>query len=130
MTIYYVGYLAVSVLGVALKDYYVPFLLLDIIVKNSTTQNVVKAVYQPRKMLLAAFLLGLFVLYIYSYYIFLFFRGYPNDGDCQSLWGCFKFTLVYGMMYGGGIGDGLQHNIGIQRIILDLSFSFLSQLCF
>ena len=125
MTVYYVGYLVVSVLGVVLKDYYVPFLLLDIIVKNATTQNVVKAVYLPRKMLLAAFLLGLFVLYIYSYYIFLFFRGYPTDGDCQSLWGCFKFTLVYGMMYGGGIGDGLEHNIGIQRIILDLSFFLL-----
>jgi hypothetical protein len=127
MTVYYIWYLLTSIMGAKINDYYLPLLLLDIIVKNSTTKNVLNAVVLPRKALSMALILGLFIIYIYSYYYFFFFREDSNnfvDDSCMTLMGCFKLILVYGMINGGGIGDSLDHDIGF-RSVLDLSFFLL-----
>ena len=125
MTIYYAGYLAISILGLLSCHYFLPLLLLDVIVKNSTTQDVLNAVLFPIKALAMTLMLGIFVMYIYSYYIFLYFDedtvGSPSD--CHTLFSCFKLVFVYGIRSGGGIGDNLSHTIGI-RLLVDLSFYF------
>ena len=69
MTIYYFGYLILSILGTAVDSYFIALLLLDIIVKNETTAAVLMAVYEPRKQLGYSMLLGFFLFYIFSYYL-------------------------------------------------------------
>jgi hypothetical protein len=68
LTIYYMGYMIMSLLGVVLADYYLSFLLLDILMKNSTARNIMMSIYQPRKQLMYVSLLVIFICYIYSFF--------------------------------------------------------------
>ena len=68
MTLYYVIYLGISFLGVFVENYYVSLLLLDIVVKDSTTRAVLNAVITPWKALAMGALLQAFVIYIYAFY--------------------------------------------------------------
>lgn len=123
MTLYYCWYLTFSIFGIIVADFFVPILLLDVIVKNTTTQNVLNAVILPRKQLAMALLLGLFVMYIYAFYIFLFFRADTTyDGDCDTLFGCFKLVFVYGLRSGGGISDLMHHTVSSPYVFTYFSF--------
>jgi hypothetical protein len=122
LTIYYAWFLAFSILGLVQDYYYLPFLLLDIAVQNSTVKIVLNAVYKPRKQLSVALLLGFFVIYMYAYYIFRFYRQETQtQTECYTLWNCVKYTFVYGLTQGGGITDVMVHRTEI-RFLLDLSF--------
>jgi len=120
MTMYYISYLIVSLLGLFYAPYFVSLLMLDIIVKDQTTQAVLMAIVTPRKALAMGFLLQFFVVYIYSFYIFWFFH-LDIEGFCETLWDCLKATLSLGLQNGGGIGDAFDHSTDV-RLILDFSF--------
>ena len=68
-TIYYFLYLVLSILGLTVSDVYLPFLLLDIIAKNSTTRDVLNAVLIPWKQLSMTMVLCFFMTYIYSFFL-------------------------------------------------------------
>jgi hypothetical protein len=68
-TVYFCAYLVLSLLGLLAADYYLPFLLLDIVAKNATTRDVLNAVMIPRKQLGMTVVLAVFVTYIFSYFI-------------------------------------------------------------
>ena len=89
-------------------------MLLDIIVKNSTTRDVLKAVSLPARQLFATTLLALFVMYIFAFSIFVWFRDdmprsglgvNATEGECSTLYGCLQTTIGFGMRKSGGIGD-------------------------
>jgi inositol 1,4,5-triphosphate receptor type 3 len=148
-TLYYLFYTIIAFISFKYENALHPFLLLDIIVKNSTTADVVKAVVYPAKQLSAAALLGVFVIYIFAMITFKNFASdFRYDGgddvygkpgfddfmsqedaehlneDCRTLWGCFKVSLNYGMRLSGGTGDIMQHTLEGKRLLLDL-FYFL-----
>lgn len=128
MTMYYLGYTVVALLAMVHSPVWQSVLLLDIIVKDTTTQAVLLAVVIPIKSLAMTAVLTIFVIYIFAFWIF---TEYPNDfpgggvkgvlEDCESLLGCFKVSLDYGMRLSGGIGDIMDHNIE-GRLILDLLY--------
>ena len=68
MTVYYIGYLAFTILGF-INYSFMPFLLLDIIVKNSTTQDVLNAVIFPRNQIMMGAIIILFIMNIYSFFL-------------------------------------------------------------
>jgi len=136
-TMYYFFYLVLSILGLTVADYYLPFLLLDIIVKNSTTRDVLNAVIIPWRQLIMTLILALFMTYIYSYFLFLYYGQdiggiwgvgvFPNAGenDCHLLFGCFKFALSYGLRQGGGLTDVLNMSINHGRWLIDETYFLL-----
>merc|ERR1711871_499703 len=111
--LYYIYYLTLTIVGY--KSYLATsFLLLDIIVKNSTTRDVLKAVSLPARQLIATTLLALFVMYIFAFSIFVWFRDdmprsglgvNATEGECSTLYGCLQTTIGFGMRKSGGIGD-------------------------
>lgn len=120
LTLYYFIYLTVCLLTF-LSDIFVTFLLLDIVVKNSITRDVLNAVIYPRKQLGMTVILGLFVGYIFAFIIFFNFRNEMIAGcedDCVDLFSCLKATIGYGLRYAGGIGDQMQHTLG-RRLVVD-----------
>jgi len=130
-TMYFFAYLMLSLLGLFAADYYLPFLLLDLVAKNATTRDVLNAVVIPRRQLIMTVVLAIFVTYIFAYFIFKYFRdqlgGLYGDGidagsvDCKNLWGCFKFVLCYGLRQGGGVGDVMDLSIG-SRWLIDTTY--------
>jgi hypothetical protein len=143
LTMYYFVYLIFCLLAINYSDTFVTFLLLDIVVKNSTTRDVLNAVIYPRKQLGMTLVLGLFVMYIFAFLIvsavlilvscvilmfFMQFWYYRHDmdgadveHDCETLYKCLKVTMSYGVRMPGGIGDQMTHTL-VGRYILDLMF--------
>lgn len=127
--IYHVWYLIFAVLGLSVSDYYAPFLLLDIVVKNSTTRGVLEAVVNPYKQLMWTLILMLFLIYIFSFYMFWYYpREFSDDfseaiGDsmCQTLFNCLLSSVGYGLRSGGGIADFWKTDM-MYRLIFDMAF--------
>ena len=69
MTLYYLGYLAFVLLGSLYSYNFLPFLLLDIIVKNSTTQDVLNSVIFPRNQIAVGAILTMFIIHIYGFFL-------------------------------------------------------------
>jgi hypothetical protein len=69
MTMYYLWYLSFTVLGGYVSYDFLPFLLLDIIVKNSTTRDVLNAVIVPRRQIAMGGVVILFIVQIYSFFL-------------------------------------------------------------
>jgi hypothetical protein len=69
-TLYYFAYLIGAVLGSATQCFWIALLLLDIVVKNDTAANVLRAVSVPfaAGQLPASLLLGFFLFYIFAFY--------------------------------------------------------------
>jgi hypothetical protein len=67
-TMYYFLYLVLSLLGLFLENYFLPFLLLDLVSKNATTRDVLNAVIIPRKQLIMTSILALFINFIFAYF--------------------------------------------------------------
>ena len=87
-------------------------LLLDIIVKDPTTTDVLLAVYVPFNQLNKTVILCMFSIYIFAFKYFQNFGAefaYSDDEafyqDCVSLMNCFKVTFDYGLRLSGGVGD-------------------------
>jgi hypothetical protein len=68
LTVYYIGYLVFTILGFVNYSFF-PFLLLDIIVKNSTTQDVLNAVIFPRNQIMMGGIIILFIMQIYAFFL-------------------------------------------------------------
>ncbi len=123
MTLYYFWYLLFAGLGAFYADIYITYLLLDLIVKNPTTADILDAVVIPRQSLIVAFIMGAFVIYIYTFFIFLYMPyritadddmtpGGMEGDDCVTLWGCYKYVFAYGFRAGGGVGEVMFVDVG------------------
>ena len=99
-TMYFCFYLVLSLLGLLAADYYLPFLLLDIVAKNATTRDVLNAVVIPRKQLGMTVVLAIFVTYIFAYFIvssllsFINFNGLPSF-VINSFFRSFLFLFLF-----------------------------------
>jgi len=128
LTLYYFGYLVFCLLAINYSDTFLTFLLLDIVVKNSTTRDVLNAVVFPRKQLMATLILGMFLGYIFSFFFFYNFRDEMQDGaaknDCDTLLHCMMSILSYGLRYGAGINEQLEHTLDT-RYVMDVLFFFI-----
>lgn len=124
MTMYYFLYLFLAC-SVQSNPALGTLLLLDIVVKNSTTRDVLNAVVYPWKSLFFTVLLGLFIIYIFAMNVFLDFPDdFVADGsalDCSTLFKCFKASSNYGLRLSGGIGDIMTHTLK-DRLILDIGY--------
>jgi hypothetical protein len=124
MTLYYIWYLAFSILGQVVSYDFLPFLLLDIVVKNSTTRDVLNAVIYPRRQIMMGGIVILIIVQIYTFFLFLYFRNeiLPQGREfCRTFWGCFRTTLGYGLRSGGGVGDVFEVSVR-DRWALDITF--------
>lgn len=105
---YYLAYCIFAFLGAA--GYHACFTvhLLDIIMRNETTRDVLNAVVRPVKQLGATAMLGLFTVYIFAMLQFLSFHKDWENFECMNLKQCFLATINWGMRIEEGIGDSLK----------------------
>merc|ERR1711865_1080408 len=124
---YYLVYVAFAVLGLMLENLgplFNTFLLYDIVVKNSTFRDVLRAVYTPARQLGATLMLLVFTVYVFSMSLFLYFRDDFESGECDNVSTCFMVTLGFGLRMGGGVGEYLDFDTRAlgPRYILDLAY--------
>lgn len=122
-SLYYVGYLFLVIFTTQSPIIY-GFLLLDIIMKDATTRDVVNSLWFPRKQLLATFLLTYILIYIFSVATFLFYTDIENWNFTEqlNLWKLYKLFVIYAP--DGNTGGILENDIS-HRSIVDLILFFL-----
>ena len=67
--LYYVWYLTFVILGIAVNDVFITFLLLDLIAKDSTARNVLNAIVVPRMNILYTLIVVEIINYIFSFHL-------------------------------------------------------------
>lgn len=103
-TVYYAGYLLLSILGL-FHHVILSVLLLDIISKSPAAQDVLNAVYKPKNVIFMTMVLNLIILYIYAVFAFFKYDNSENFSDgvfgaIYTLRDVFKDFLRYGSPYG------------------------------
>ena len=108
--LYNVLYTALAIVGLAYPLLYC-FHLFGILTVFSTLRNVVRAVQDTWGQLLLTALLVLFVIYCYAIIAFVYFRQYYVTTNyelaCNTLASCLYFTLEWGLLNGGGVGNAV-----------------------
>jgi len=91
------------------SPFYNTVLLLDLMKKDPTAGDVLQAVWLPREMLMVTVMLGIFVIYIFTFMIFFInsIRGQAEFlyGECDYLFKCLQWAVGFGMRNGGGLAD-------------------------
>jgi hypothetical protein len=124
LVVYYSIYLAIALLGAFYDHFYLTFLLLDIIKKNSLTRDILNSVVYPRKQIALTSLLIAFVCFIFSY-VYFAHQNYAESmliGNCKTLWECFKLSVGYSLRMGGGFSELETFDLGTRYIVDSLYF--------
>jgi hypothetical protein len=112
LTPYYFFYLVFAVMGME-RPVLNGLLMFDILIKNSTTRDVLHAVTKPVKQIAATALLLLITIYICAFVYFLTYRNHFDNNECDTLGKCFRLSVTYGLRYGGGVGDYLTSGVDV-----------------
>ena len=89
--IYYTGVVVFGFLGIYKSNFFFSFLLLEIIVRFKTLQNVLVSIKKPYKELFLTFILWIILIYYFSIIGYLWLRenNFPRpDKDCNNLLQC------------------------------------------
>jgi len=107
MVPYYFLYTALAVAGVMRVYLAFTFHLLDVIVRDPTTRDVINAVVYPANQLLMTLRLMVCIVFIFTYIIFIAFPDDFIDDECNHLGTCFIATLN-GLRATAGVGEDLK----------------------
>lgn len=125
-TVWYMVYLVVTILGF-LKNYlYLSILLLDFIILDSTSRDVLLAIIKPAKQLFSTFLIMAICLFINAAFVFLYYRtDYIHFGDANtSMYRSFILTLNDGIRAPEGTGQFMVPT-SHTRIVMDIITYFV-----
>ena len=89
--IYYTGVVVFGFLGIYKSNFFFSYLLLEIVTRFKTLQNVLVAIKNPYKELILIFILWIILIYYFSIIGYVWFRDseFPRpDKDCNSLLKC------------------------------------------
>lgn len=116
--IFNVMYFVFSIQGLLQSPVFYSFHLLDVVNRFPELQNVMKSVSLNANQLLMTSMLGAIIMYNFAIFAFLFLSDNYYDGNlnrgllnksgdslCMSLLHCYFSTLLYGLRFGGGIGE-------------------------
>ena len=109
--VYSTVYALLAIVGIAFPLLYC-FHLFGILTAFRTLRNISRAVQDTWGQLLLVAALVLFVIYCYAVVAFVYFRQYfvTSNGEfaCNTLSACLYFTLEWGLLNGGGIGNAVE----------------------
>eukprot|EP00056_Hartaetosiga_gracilis_P013189 m.216420 g.216420 ORF g.216420 m.216420 type:complete len:1714 (-) comp13804_c0_seq6:90-5231(-) len=133
VTIHHLSLVVSSLLGLFYSRYFYCYSFFHIVVENDILLRVMLALTKNgRTLLWVAALMGL-IIYVYSFITFAFYRRFLDHEEgywCDDLFQCVVTTMRFGLMQGGGIGDGLVPELNswegnLARVFFDLTFFIL-----
>jgi len=110
--LYLTLYFIFTVLGISLLEVFYAFTLLDIITRNESLQNVVRAVTLNAKALALTGLLGFLFIYYFAIWATLWLQAdfvNPTSMDplCSNIFSCWQAMFEYGLLTGGSTNNGV-----------------------
>jgi hypothetical protein len=126
--LYYTGVVVFGFLGIYKSNFFFSFLLLEIIIRFKTLQNVLVAIKNPYKELILIFILWIILIYYFSIIGYLWLREnhFPRpDKDCNSLLKCVATIFHQNNRMDNGIaGYLIPRNIELSKNPFTLRFFY------
>lgn len=126
--LYHIAYMIFSVLGIFTHPFYFSLLLLDILYKYPSLQNVVKSFLVPRKALLLTFCLMVVLMYMFAILGYMFFQDDFNH-SCATLFWCtitlWDASFKSSGMIGGSINQFEDGDFHTSRFFYDNIYNIL-----
>mmetsp|Transcript_7631 Transcript_7631/g.6911 ORF Transcript_7631/g.6911 Transcript_7631/m.6911 type:complete len:271 (+) Transcript_7631:1554-2366(+) len=126
--LYYAIYGVTAVIGLTISPFFFAFHLLDVLVRYSILNDVIKSVTIPWKPFLLTFILYLVYDYFFALIGYYFFVDDFN-GYCSSTWFCFLASFDFAFKADGGVGGWLAEtsttSLDIGRFLYDNIYNFL-----
>mmetsp|Transcript_31677 Transcript_31677/g.43452 ORF Transcript_31677/g.43452 Transcript_31677/m.43452 type:complete len:3399 (+) Transcript_31677:56-10252(+) len=124
MFLWYSSYLFMTVLSYTVSKLCLSALLLDWIVLDATTRDLLKAIHYPARQLFATLVIILIMLNIFSGVVFYFYRHDTIVFNIFDMWESIKMCISYGFRGEYGVSYEMYNTIG-ERLILDFVFYFV-----
>ena len=136
MSLYYLIFLGMSIVGHYTYGYTFCFHLLHITVGNQTLSRVIQSVTKNGVTLLYVAALLMVIIYIYTLVVFATMRMEMDRDEglfCTNMLECFLTSVKLGLLSGGGLGEAIPPNLHeytgiwwvVGRFTFDLSFFIL-----
>jgi len=123
MPFWYICYLGVSILSLWKSYLFTSILLLDFVVMDSTSRDIMYAVVYPARQLATAIFIILIMVNVFAGIVFTFYRDEFDldnmEGD--TLWKTYKLAITYGVRANEGIGAYMKPNTS-SRFVMDMFF--------
>jgi hypothetical protein len=127
MILWYSGYFVVTTMAIFINPLFATVLLLDFIVLDNTSQDLLKAISHPVRQLVATLMMILITLNVFSFVVFVLYRHDVNTVPIHNLWESLKLCISYGFRGEYGVDHEMSPSIGL-RMFLDVSFYFIVSL--
>ncbi len=122
--VWYCFYLVICIISLVYNYLFVSILLLDFVVLDSTTKDVLYAIQAPFRQLVATLIIILIIINIFSGVIFVAFRPDIKYLEVNNMWDTFKMAISYGIRGEYGVSHEMNLTLG-NRLILDMVFYFI-----
>jgi len=121
ITLWYTVYLVVACIALKYDKLWLTCLLLDWVMLDSTTRDVLRAVQYPARQLMATLIIILICINIFAGILFTEYRMDIITFDVTTLWDCFKMCFSYGLRGEYGVSHEMSETLGL-RMIFDMTF--------
>ena len=124
MPIWYCAYFVFTFLGLEIHHFFLSALLLDWIIIDSTTQDLLLAVRYPARQLIATLVIILIMQNIFAGIMFVLYRHDVITVPIRDMWDALKLCISYGFRGEYGIDHEMEPTLGV-RMVLDMTFYFI-----
>ena len=124
INLWYSVYFLFTILGITVHNLFLTVLLLDFVLLDTTTRDVLRAVYSPAKQLIATLAVIMISIVVFAAVVFYLYRQDVVELMCDSLWETIKIAISYGVRGEHGVA-GMMTNTTGPRFMLDISFYFV-----
>jgi hypothetical protein len=124
LPLWYTIYLGVAIISLIYSRLFLSALLLDWVVLDATTRDLLLAVQYPARQLVATLVIILIFLNIFSGLIFAFYRLDVVGFNIFDMWETLKLCISYGFRGEYGVGHEMTNTLG-ERLVLDFVFFFI-----
>lgn len=124
LPVWYSCYVAVAFLALFVNPLFLSALLLDWIVLDDTTRDLLKAIHYPARQLLATLGIILITLNVFAGIMFYFHRQDVVTVTVRNMWDALKLCISYGFRGEYGIDHEMDPTLS-ERMVLDVAFYFI-----
>eukprot|EP01038_Epipyxis_sp_PR26KG_P012176 gene12176-16306_t len=121
---WYFIYFLFTIASLLFDRLFITVLLLDWIVLDPTTADLMLAILNPAKQLAATLVILVIMMNLFTGVIFALYRTDVIGFDIYDMWEAFKLSLSYGFRGEYGVGHEMVNTLG-PRLILDVIFYFI-----
>ncbi len=127
LPLWYLIYFGIAILGFIENRLLLSLLLLDFAILDPTSRDLLQAIWNPARQLMATLVIICIVLNVFAGAVFYWYRDDVINLDIFSMWESFKLGVSYGIRGEYGVSHEMANTLG-SRMILDVTFYFIVSL--